>query len=106
VAALLLGVLLVVGVVVVGMVEICFGGGGWGEGKLEVRRVLGDVGEVLSDEVMGAWERASVASLAVEGKGEGDAGSDDGSESLGWEDGGDDFTACSGACDYCGNCTY
>jgi hypothetical protein len=105
-AALLHWVQDVVGEEVDGKVEICYGGGGSGEGKLEVRRVLGDAGEVLSDEVMGTWERASVASLGVEGKGEGDAGSDDGSESLGWEDGGDDFTACSGACDYCGNCTY
>jgi hypothetical protein len=43
----------------------------------------------------------------VEGKGEGDAESDGEDENLGWDDGGGhDFTACSGACDYCGNCTY
>jgi hypothetical protein len=90
-----------------GKLEICYGGVGSGEGKLEVRRMLRDVGEVFSDEVMGTWERASAGSLGVEGKGEGDAESDGEDENLGWDDGGGhDFTACSGACDYCGNCTY
>lgn len=111
-AALLHWVRDVVGEEEDGRVEICYGGSG--DGKLEVRKMLGDVGGVLSGEVMGNWERASVVSQGVgEEKVEGDTTSnsgDDGVEDLEdveWHDGdGSDFTACTDACGYCGKCTY
>ncbi|KAK4152577.1 hypothetical protein C8A00DRAFT_16121 [Chaetomidium leptoderma] len=90
-------------------IEICRSG----EGVLEVRRVMGDVREVLSDGVREQWERASNEGKAEEnGRNEeivGSKGIDNeggnGGGILEWEEGDGDFTACSEECGYCGTCT-
>ncbi|EHK96148.1 hypothetical protein M7I_8162 [Glarea lozoyensis 74030] len=72
-------------------------------GDLEVRRLLGDAGEALSEVVRKQWIRSSEVILKdnkeddVEGVKE---------EILVWDDGQTDYTACSDECRYCGTCTY
>ena len=78
-------------------------------GSLEVRTVCDDVPDVLSPEVRARWERGGEEEG---GRGDGkeqengNAGRNGEVEGFEWDAGGQDFTACSEVCGYCGKCTY
>ncbi|KAL2131439.1 hypothetical protein VTI74DRAFT_5108 [Chaetomium olivicolor] len=85
------------------------------DGKLEVRKVVGAVGGVVSEGVREQWERSGKDG-GVEEKG-GDSGRSDGEKGvdgeghengLAWDDEETpDYTACSAEeCGYCGRCDY
>lgn len=65
-------------------------------GTLEVRKQLPDAGDALSPEVRAKWEEASLGQVAVA----------DDNVLLAWDCTAEaDYTACSAACGYCGQCT-
>ncbi|KAH6667455.1 hypothetical protein B0J14DRAFT_676513, partial [Halenospora varia] len=82
-----------------GRFEICRSEGG----ELELRRQLADAGETLSPSVKKEWVRSSGIGLNSEKV----DSTEDATNTLSWDDGPDnDYTACTGACRYCGRCTY
>lgn len=80
-----------------GKLEICHTGDK--AGVLQFREQLPGVGDALSAEIKSRWE---------EEDGECQSRSDEESDvslgDIGWDDGEEDYTTCSAACDYCGRC--
>ncbi|TVY80876.1 hypothetical protein LSUE1_G003909 [Lachnellula suecica] len=84
-----------------GKFEICRSG----EGNLELRRQMVDVGETLSPSAKTQWIRSSQIESSREEVRKGD--SENTTNALSWDDGSsNDYTACTDACHYCGRCTY
>jgi hypothetical protein len=69
-------------------------------GTMEIREQLPDAGDALSPAVKAMWSARSKTKDEESDLEKGDSG-------LEWNDGsGEDFTACSESCGYCGRCTY
>jgi hypothetical protein len=69
-------------------------------GILQIRQQLPGAGDALSSEVVARW-------MATQDEFDSDLSDSDESSvgGVNWNDAGDDFTACSAACDYCGRCS-
>lgn len=82
-----------------GKLEVCHMGDK--VGVLQVRQQLPDAGDALSPELKARW-------IAMKTDLDPDASDSDESSvgGIGWNDSGEDFTACSTACGYCGLCAY
>lgn len=84
-----------------GRFEVCRSEGG----DLELRAQLAGAGDALSSSVRDEWIRSSESALdngKVELKDDVNV-----TNILSWDDGGgNDYTACTSACRYCGRCTY
>lgn len=68
-------------------------------GVLQFREQLPGVGDALSVEIKSRWEEAGGGSQSCS-----DGESDVSLGEIGWDDGEEDYTTCSAACDYCGRC--
>ncbi|KAL2074254.1 hypothetical protein VTL71DRAFT_8032 [Oculimacula yallundae] len=71
------------------------------KGDFELRGQLNDAGEVLSQGVRKQWIRSSKKEAGSE-----KVDAMDATNTLLWDDGTCDYTACTDACQYCGHCTY
>lgn len=70
-------------------------------GVLQFREQLPGVGDALSAEVRARWEAGEEdGGCQSSSDGESDVSLGD----IGWDDGEEDYTTCSAACDYCGRC--
>ncbi|KAI0127341.1 geranylgeranyl pyrophosphate synthetase [Xylariales sp. AK1849] len=84
-----------------GKLEVCHMFGS--TGVLQIRQQLPGAGDVLSPEVTASWIAGQDDSDYEPSDSESDL--DESSEGgVDWNDPGEDFTACSAACDYCGRC--
>lgn len=83
-----------------GRFEVCRSEGG----DLELRAQLAGAGDALSSSVKDEWIRSSESVL---GNGKVELKDDvNVTNILSWDDGENDYTACTSACRYCGRCTY